>query len=142
MAMYLSLGNQQAMGEVGGGLALAGDYHNGPLSLIIPFGIWGVITFLWFLAASIKVLWANYKYGAPELHKTNTFLLSYFIAKSIFFLFVFGGFYGDLGAFVGLVGFAISLNGGVAKPVLVEERPRVVFNRFRPLPMGKPVASS
>ena len=30
------------------GLALAGDYHNGPLSVVIPFGIWGVIAFLWF----------------------------------------------------------------------------------------------
>jgi len=31
-------------------LALAGDYHNGMLSLIIPFGIWGVFTIVWFLA--------------------------------------------------------------------------------------------
>ena len=27
--------------------ALAGDYHNGPLSIIIPFGIFGVIGFVW-----------------------------------------------------------------------------------------------
>ena len=142
LAMYMNLGNQQAMGEVGGGLALASDYHNGPLSLIIPFGIWGVIAFLWFLVASVKVLWANYKYGDPELHKTNTFLLSYFIAKMIFFIFIFGGFYGDLAFFAGMVGFAISLNGGVAKPVPVMERPQVVFNRFRPLPAGEPAATA
>jgi hypothetical protein len=142
MAMYAMLGNQQVMGQAGGALALAGDYHNGPLSVIIPFGIWGVITFLWFLWASIKVLWANFRYGDPELHKTNTFLLSYFLAKSVFFLFVFGGFYSDLFVFTGLIGFSISLNGGVARRVLKEERPPVVFNRFRPLPMGKPVAST
>jgi hypothetical protein len=142
LAAYATLGGQQAMGEIGGGLALASDYHNGPLTLIIPFGIWGMIVFLWFLVVSIKVLWANYKYGDPELHKINTFLLSYFIAKSIFYLFVFGGFYSDLVTFTGLIGFAISLNKGIAKPVPVVERPQVVFNRFRPLPMGKTVASS
>jgi len=142
MAMYQTFGDQQAMGEVGGGLALASDYHNGPLSIIIPFGIWGVIAFLWFLVASLKVLWANYKYGDPDLHKANTFLLAYFIAKTIFFLCVFGGFYSELCFFTGMVGFSISLNGGVIKPVPKEERPQVVFNRFRPLPMGKPVAGT
>ena len=30
------------------GAELAGDYHNGPLSVIVPFGIPGVIAFLWF----------------------------------------------------------------------------------------------
>ena len=29
------------------GAAIAGDYHNGPLSVILPFGIWGVFAFLW-----------------------------------------------------------------------------------------------
>ena len=142
LAMYYSLGNSQVGGEVGGGLALAGDYHNGPLSVVIPFGIWGVIAFLWFLAASIKVLWRNYKYGDPDLHKENTLLMCYFIAKVVMFLFIFGGFYSELFVFTGLIGFNISLNGGVAQPAPAVERPRVVFNRFRPLPMGRPVASS
>jgi hypothetical protein len=121
---------------------LAGDYHNGPLSLIIPFGIWGVLAFLWFLGASFKVLRANYKYGDPELRKENTLLMCYFIAKAIMFVFVFGGFHSDLFVFVGLVGFSISLNRGVAKPEPVVEQPRVVFNRFRPLPMGRPVVGT
>ncbi len=142
LAMYYSLGNSQVGGEVGGGFALAGDYHNGPLSVVIPFGIWGVIAFLWFLAASIKVLWRNYKYGDPDLHKENTLLLCYFIAKAIMFLFVFGGFYSELFVFTGLIGFNISLNGGVAQSAPAMERPRVVFNRFRPLPMGRPAAST
>ncbi len=43
MAMYLSMGNQDVMGEVGGQFTLAGDYHNGPLSVLIPFGIWGAM---------------------------------------------------------------------------------------------------
>ncbi|HUA68265.1 MAG TPA: hypothetical protein VMA13_06930, partial [Candidatus Saccharimonadales bacterium] len=57
------------------GLALAEDFHNGPLSIIIPFGIWGAIVFLWFLFAGIRVLYANYRYGDPELQTANSFLL-------------------------------------------------------------------
>jgi hypothetical protein len=142
LAMYGTLGEQQAGGQAGGSLALASDYHNGPLSLIIPFGIWGVIGFLWFLIASLRVLWANYKYGDHELRKINTYLMCYFIAKTIMFLFLFGGFYGDLMVFAGIMGMSLSLNSGVAKPAPAAERPHVVFNRFRPLPGGRPVAST
>lgn len=138
---YRTLGNNQVGGEVGGGFTLAGDYHNGPLSLIIPFGIWGVIAFLWFLGAAIKALWSNYKYGDPEARRINTFLLSYFIAKTFLFLFIFGGFYADLMGFVGIIGFSISLNGGVAKkPVAVPAK--VVFKRFRPRPLELPATTT
>jgi hypothetical protein len=137
---YQDLGNDQVGGEVGGGFTVAGDYHNGPLSLIIPFGIWGCIAFLWFLVAGLKVMWANYKYGDPDLRRINVFLLSYFIAKIVVFFFVFGGFYLDMFGFAGVVGLAVSLNGGVAKPVRVT-RPRVVFNRFRPLPTEEPATA-
>lgn len=134
---YRTLGDNQVGGEVGGSFALASDYHNGPLSLIIPFGIWGVIAFLWFLAASIRVLWLNYKYGDPDSRRINTYLLSYFIAKAISFFFIFGGFYYDLMGFIGVVGFSISLNSGVAKkPVVVPAK--VVFQRFRPRPIELP----
>ena len=135
---YYQFGNNEVQGEVGGGLAAAGDYHSGPLTVIIPFGIWGVIAFLWFLVASFKVLWANYKYGDPDIRRTNSFLLSYFAAKTILFFFVFGGFYSDMMMFAGLVGFSIALNGGVAKKPAPVTRPRVVFNRFRPLPAQSP----
>lgn len=142
MAMYLTLGNEQVGGDVGGGMNLAGDYHNGPLSVIIPFGIWGVLGFLWFLVASIRALWKNYKYGEADLRKINTLLMCYFLAKTIMFLFVFGGFYSDLVGFVGIVGVSISLNRGVASQVPVPEQPQVVFNRFRRLPMGRPAATT
>jgi len=140
MAMNMTLGNQ-VEGDVGGQAALAGDYHNGPLSLIIPFGIWGAIGFLWFLAASLKVLWANYKYGDPEVRTINVWVISYFVARTIFFFAVFGGFYSDLMIFTGLIGFSVSLNGGVAKPALAPQ-PARAFNRFRPLPLGKPLTTS
>jgi hypothetical protein len=91
-------------------------------------------------------LWANYKYGDPELRKTNAFLLAYFTAKILLFFLVFGGFYSDLALFVGLTGFSASLNGGIAKPAPVpvpeDSLPRVAFNRFRPLPVSPAVTSN
>ena len=106
--------------STGAGSALAGDYHNGPLSLIIPFGLFGVAGFIWFLVGSLKVLYRNYKFGDPDLVLFNRLFLAQFIVKIIIFLFVFGSFYGDLVAFVGIVGLSIALNHGVAKPVPAE----------------------
>ena len=104
---------------------IAGDYHNGPLTLIIPFGIWGVLAFLWFCIAAFRVLVRNLKYGDPEIRNINNFLLAAFIANLIYFVFVFGAFYLDLVRFVGIVGLSISLNHGVASlataPVRVPE---------------------
>ncbi len=136
---YQDLGENQVGGDVGGSTNLAGDYHSGPLSLLIQFGIFGCIGFVWFLVASIKVLWRNYKYGDPDAQRINVVLLSFFLTKMLIFIFVFGGFYGDLMVFTGTVGLSISLNGGVAKKVVSVPRPRIVFNRFRPLPMDRPV---
>ena len=102
---------------------LAGDYHNGPLSILIPFGIWGVLAFLWFVIASLQVLYRNYRHGAPQLQRINTFLFSYFLAKVLFFLTVFGAIHLDLLAFVGIVGLSVSLNGGVSrKKTAIEKR--------------------
>ena len=42
---------------------LAGDYHNGPLSVILPLGIFGVATFVWFLLSGLRVIYRNYKFG-------------------------------------------------------------------------------
>jgi hypothetical protein len=95
---------------------VAGDYHNGPLTLIIPFGIWGVIGFVWFWIASYNVLRRNLQYGDESIKNINRFLLTYFITKVLFFLFIFGAFYLDLGGFVGIVGLSVCMNRGVAKP--------------------------
>ncbi|MDB6123736.1 MAG: O-Antigen ligase [Pedosphaera sp.] len=95
---------------------LAGDYHNGPLSLIIPFGIGGVIGFCWFLIAAVKVLHQNYRFGDSSLRQINTFLFAYFVVRICFFLFVFGSTFSDLFIFTGLVGLSVSLNGGVCRP--------------------------
>ncbi|MGA3162969.1 MAG: O-antigen ligase family protein [Verrucomicrobiota bacterium] len=99
------------------GLALAGDYHNGPLSVILPFGIWGVIAFVWFLAAGSRVVYRNYRYSDPSLQIINTFLLASFIVQVVFFLFIFGAFNGDMAKFVSTLGLSVALNGGVCHPL-------------------------
>jgi len=113
------------------GAMLAGDYHNGPLSLIIPFGLFGVAGFIWFLVAGTKVLYRNYKFGDPDLLLINRFFLAQFIMKMIVFFFIFGSFYGDLLAFTGVLGFSIALNHGVAKPAAAEPVARPVFGKFK-----------
>ena len=97
--------------------ALAGDYHNGMLSLLIPFGIWGVLVFGWLFWVAGKILHANYRYGAPEIKRINTLLFALFLTRLIIFFVIFGSIYGDLYYFLGLVGFSVSLNGGVRTPV-------------------------
>jgi hypothetical protein len=117
--------------DLSAGSELVGDYHNGPLSVILPFGIFGVFAFLWFLTSSVRVLYKNYKFGHPLYRRLNTFLLSYFIAKTIFFFTVFGSLYSDFMTFVGVVGLSVSLNGGVAKPIVVPQ-PKARLPMFKP----------
>ncbi|MEO6337749.1 MAG: hypothetical protein ABIP71_13090 [Verrucomicrobiota bacterium] len=94
---------------------MAGDYHNGPLSVIMPLGIWGVIGFIWFLVAAIRALSQNYRFSDPALLNLNRFLLVFFIARTIHFFIFFGSLYSDLVIFTGIIGLSISLNGGVLK---------------------------
>lgn len=119
-------------GDVTGesGAEMAGDYHNGPLSVIIPFGIFGALAFLWFLIAGIRVLYQNYQFGDPLNVRINRFIFSYFLAKIIFFFVVIGGLASDMAGFCGLLGLSLSLNGGVAKRVLVPQA-KLALNRFR-----------
>ena len=110
-AMYFS---SDASHQEDGGFewaVVAGDYHNGPLSLIIPFGIWGVIAFVWFLCASIRYLYQQHRAGDPDLQQINTLLLSFFLARLILWTIFVGGFFGDLYLFTGIIGLSVSLNG-------------------------------
>ncbi|MEO7299440.1 MAG: O-antigen ligase family protein [Verrucomicrobiota bacterium] len=99
---------------------LAGDYHNGILSLIIPFGLPGVAGFVWLLWAGFKVLRDNYRYGPPELLRLNRFLLSFFMARAIYFFVFFGSFSSDFFLFTGVLGLSVSINRGVCKKPLKE----------------------
>jgi O-Antigen ligase len=116
------------------GSELSVDYHSGPLSVILPLGLFGAIFFFWFLGSCIRVMYLNFKFGDPSLQRLNTFLLAYFLAKTVFFCAVFGSLYVDLTTFVGLVGLSVSLNGGVAKPVRAPE-PQIMFQRSRLAPV-------
>jgi hypothetical protein len=94
---------------------MAGDYHSGPLSVLVPFGVAGAIAFLWVLIAGFRVLHANFRHGDPALHKVNTTLLAVYLAQVACFVLIFGAFSTQLFVFLGLVGFSVSLNGGMAK---------------------------
>jgi hypothetical protein len=93
------------------GALIAGDYHNGPLSVIIPFGLFGLIGFIWLIVAGLRVLYHHHRFGDPALQRVNTFLLAAFLAKTLLFLLVFGGLSSELYVFTGLLGLSVSLNG-------------------------------
>jgi len=109
------------------GAVVAGDYHSGPLSILIPFGIWGVIGFLWFIVACIRVLYRQYLFSDEKLKNINTFLLSYFVTRVIFYFVGFGAFNSDLWLFTGLIGLSLAINGvprpAVAPALMPQLRP-------------------
>lgn len=96
---------------------LAGDYHSGPLSLLISFGLPGLIAFVAFGIAALRVLHKNYKFSDPALRRINVFLYAAFLARFIVFWTIYGAFATDLSIFVGLVGFSVAVNGGVRNMV-------------------------
>jgi hypothetical protein len=99
---------------------VAGDYHNGPLSVYIPLGSLGLLAFVFFLVASFRLLYRHYRRGDPALQTTNTFLLSAFIAQAILFLFVFGSLNTQLYVLVGIVGLSVALNRQSQKAAAAE----------------------
>lgn len=101
--------------------ALAGDYHNGPLSLVVPLGGLGAAAFIFFLVMGGRALYQNYRYGPEELRTINRFLLAYFFVRIVHFVLIFGSFYLDLFVFTGMIGLSLSLNGGVQRPVTAPE---------------------
>ena len=94
---------------------LVGDYHNGFLSLYVPFGSLGVLAFIAFLVSAWRVLYRNFRFGDGALRTINTLLFAYFITRIVFFVVVFGAISNDLAQFVGLVGLSVALNGGVRR---------------------------
>jgi len=111
-------------------LAISGDYHNGPLTTLIPFGIWGGIGMLWLMAASLFVYYRNYRYGDPDLKTFNAYFLACGICFIFNFFFIFGGFHDDVFELAKSLGFSIALNWGICRPP-----PKTVSNpRIKPLP--------
>jgi len=115
-AMYMA--DESAMRGVASsyeGAKEAGDFHSGPLTVIVPFGSLGVIAFVWFMAAALRLLYNNYRYGDPALLSVNTLLLSAFSAELFFFIFLFGGLKDGFCLFSGIAGLSVSLNGGMCQ---------------------------
>ena len=116
---------------------IVGNYHSGPLSVVIYFGIWGVIGILWFWSASLRALYLNYRYGDPGFRVINVFLLAYFIAKIFIFLIIFGGLYGDMYFFASIIGLSVSINGGICRRATAVKA--VPHARVSPVPLpGRP----
>jgi hypothetical protein len=95
---------------------MIGNYHNGPLTLLIPFGLGGMIAFTWFGIATLRLLYRNYVHAPPHLRAVNTFLLSYFLMRLVYFVLVWGQVVEDFFEFTGVAGLSIALNGGMLGP--------------------------
>jgi O-antigen ligase len=95
---------------------IAGDYHSGPLSILVPFGLFGTLAFIAFCIAAIRALYRNFRYGDPKLRQVNGFLFAVFLTRFIFFWVIFGAIANDLAIFIGWVGLSVAINGGVASP--------------------------
>lgn len=100
--------------------ASAGDYHNGPLSVVIPFGAAGLIVFVWLMVAGARFLYTVYRDGDPQLRQINAFLLALFLARVLLFFFIFGSLYTDVFYFTGILGFSVALNVVGKQPVTAE----------------------
>jgi O-antigen ligase len=103
--------------------ALTAEYHNGPLSVLVPFGIWGGVAFVWFLVATgLRLRW-HYRNCPPESLSVNRLLFAMFIVQTLFFIFLFGSLYSGLIRFVFIIGLAECLNAPEAKPAPEEQEP-------------------
>jgi hypothetical protein len=116
------------------GLAISNDFHSGPLSTIICFGLWGCLSILAIMAAGFYVLYRNYKYGDPALRPVNMLLLAMHLQHIISFFAVFGGYDNDVGFFAKIVGFSVALNWGICKPKLQPQPAAAPASPPRPLP--------
>jgi O-antigen ligase len=117
------------------------DFHNGPLSILIPFGLPGFAAFGWFVFVCIRVLRRNLKCGDPRLRTLNTAILAIFLTRTFFFLFLVGDLSGDLLQMVFLVGLSVSLNGafgpGDWKPGSVQNPANSLAGLSRYEPTGR-----
>ncbi|NBV20568.1 MAG: O-antigen ligase domain-containing protein [Proteobacteria bacterium] len=102
---------------------VSGNYHNGLLTLLVPFGLPGTLAFTAFIIAGWRVLRRNYLYGPASMQRVNTFLIAYFTARLVFYLVFYGQFDLDLMVFTGVVGLSLSLNGGIHAPPTVRPVP-------------------
>jgi len=98
-------------------LALSHDYHNAWFGILIPFGIWGMLAYLWFLFAGLWAVYSNYRYGKPELRLINSFLFAYYLWDVVTFMSFYSGVgISDLSFLTGKLGLSVAINGGIRRP--------------------------
>jgi hypothetical protein len=119
------------------GLAISGDYHSGPLSVILPFGIWGVIAFLWFIYVSMRVVYRNFRYGDPKLRTANTFIFTTYTVAVFTFFFIAGALNSEMQQFTALLGLSVAINQGVCR-VPVRSVQNIPFKRKTVKALSKP----
>lgn len=103
--------------------SLAGDYHNGLLSVVMPLGLYGVVAFFWMLIAGARFLYRMYQESPPALRQINAFLFALFLARILFFILVFGSLASDLFHFLGILGFSVALNVRTKRQALEADEP-------------------
>jgi len=137
------MGSDSAFGSIDAGqqgLALSGDYHNGILSVLLPFGIWGLMGYVWFMVAGLWVLHSNWQYGVPAFRTVNALLFACCLLDFVSFATCMAGTWFSIGCgyWAGYVGLSIALNNGVCRkmyPVAAETpvgKPIRTFPRMRP----------
>ena len=96
-------------------MVVVAEYHNGWFSAMIPLGIWGLVAFVWFVAAGWWALYQNYRYGDKDLQRVNTFFLAFYTVRTIFFFTIYGSLNPELALFTGVLGLSVAINQGVKK---------------------------
>jgi hypothetical protein len=94
---------------------LTGEHHNGFLSVIIPFGIWGLLALLWLLGAGLWVLARNFRHGRAELRSVNAYLLASYVAWMVLYFSYWGTLYWALRDATGLLALGVALNAQAAR---------------------------
>jgi hypothetical protein len=118
-------------------LAISSDYHSGPLSTLMAFGVWGGLGIVWLMAATWYVVYQNYKYGDPAMRSFNIYTLATCSISIFSFFFLFGAFHDDVGSLARTAGFSIAMNGGLARrPAKPASNP--VFRPRQPTPIPAP----
>lgn len=90
---------------------VAGDYHSGPLSILLIFGIPGCLAVGAFWVAGVRLLHRNRCHSPPALLRFNNFLFALFVARIFFFIFVFGDLSSDMMMSCGILGMSVAANG-------------------------------
>jgi O-antigen ligase len=96
-------------------LAISNDFHSGPLSTVVCFGIWGCISILAIMFAALYIVYHNFRYGDPGLRTINTLFLAMVIERIVYFFFIFGAYDNDVGWFAQFAGLSVAFNWGVCQ---------------------------